>query len=482
MRRRVLGIVLAVVIAGSVGASVPVAGSVSNLAIESATLSIADPAPGERLTVSVSIANYDSSDAYEVTDVYIRDAGRAREHARVENVGTIRPGGQLTVPLSLSFDEVGTRSLTVYARVENETGAHRSVSYPLTVEIEDPDDAVLAFSDVDPVAGQAEQVNVTVSNGEDRPLTNVQLELAGEAEVTNAERVTAALQAGTQAVHDFEVTFADPGTKTLTGTLTYKTADGVTRAIERTVTVGVDPATVDPGLQVTPVESAGRPALSVSLTEYGNAELRDVEVRVVQDGTVLARALAPDVPAEGTRTVTLDGTDIEGGDLTVLATYTAAGSEQSSRTTLTYTPVEAARIVLSGVEASREGSTVTLRGDAANVGSGDLRSVQVAVEPTDGVVPVSPYRDYFIGEIEASEFGTFELTANVSSGATVPARITYVADGERRTQHTQIDVADALREGEETGGGGTGGLALVPIAVAGLLGALLGAGLYRWRT
>ena len=484
MRHRLLaGGVSLLLILSTIAVAVPVTGSISNLAIESATLSVEDPAPGEQFSVSVTIANHDTAEAVEVTDVYIRDAGSANTHVRVEDVGTIRPGGTLSVPLSLMFDDAGTKDLRVHTRVENDSGESRSITYPLTIDVEPPDNAILAVDDVDAVAGQEEHVNVTVSNGDDRPLSNVRLELAGDAYVDNAERVTASLEAGTQVVHNYDVTFPEPGAQSMTGTITYKTADGMARSLNRSVTLDVEPARVDPELTVTPIESESGPALEVSLTEYGNAELRDIEVRALQNGTVVARTLLEDVPAEETRTATLDGTNLGAGNISVVASYTATGTKRTIQATRLYQPTASASVVLSGVEATRDGSIVTLRGDAANVGSSDVESVLVAIEPAAGVTSTSPNRDYFIGGIEASEFGTFELTANVTDATgTVPVRVTYSADGERFSQVAPVELDGAAAQTGTEEESTRDRIGLLEVAIVGFVVVLLGAALYRWRT
>ncbi|WP_071932826.1 COG1361 family protein [Halodesulfurarchaeum formicicum] len=481
--RSVTGLLTLVLIIAAVTVAVPASGSISNLAIESATPTVEDPAPGERFSVSVTIANYDDMAAFEVTDVYIRDAGRANEHARVEDVGTVRPGGSLTVPISLSFEDSGTRDLRVHTRVENESGDHRSVSYPLTIDVEPPDEAVLRIDDIDAVAGQEEQVNVTVSNGEDRPLSNVRLELGGDAIVDNAERVTASLGAGTQAVHRYDLTFAESGSQTVTGTVTYRTADGQTRSVDRSMTVDVEPARTDPELTLTPIQSPDGPALEATLVQYGNAELRDVELRAVRNGRILARSVLDDVPATESRTATFDGATLGSGNLTVVASYTASGTDRTIEASRDYQPTDTAAITLSGVEVTREGTIVTLRGDAANVGSNDLESVRVAVEPAAGVSPSSPSRDYFIGGIEASEFGTFELTANVTDSAgSVPIRVAYSAGGEQFETREFVELDDGAGDSDAEDQSGTGGLGLLRLGIVGLVGALIGAALYRWRT
>lgn len=101
---------------------------------------------------------------------------------------------------------------------------------------------------------------------------------------------------------------------------------------------------------------------------------------------------------------------------------------------------------------------------------------------------------HFIGQIQTSEFDTFELTADVSPDTeNVPIRIDYSVDGERYTQTVDVDVsgpqaasaASVGQGGEGNGpegpdGGSGGGLPVLPIALAlAVLGGLFL--LYRWR-
>lgn len=476
----VVGIVVLLGLAAIVVA-IPASGAITHLAIESATPSVQDPAPGETITVSVTVANRESGTGpVDVTDIYIRNAGSASEHARVEDMGTILAGESLSVPIRLSFDELGTKRLTVHARVEDDNSTHRTVTYPLTVDVQQPDEAMLSFDDLDPVAGEAASLTVSLANGAEGPISNARLELGGDASVENPERVTAAIEAGTQTSHTYEVTFPETGIQTLEGTLSYTTAAGMDREISRTVTVDVEPTKIDPELIATATISNGTPGIRVSLSEYGNTELRDVEVLALVDGAVRTRSTLPDVPAAETQTTILDGNSVGPGDVTVQAQYTAAGTEHNTSTRLQYAPTDTTSVVLSGVDLTREAGTVIIDGDTANLGSMDVHSVLVEVVDSADVDPVAPNRDYFVGGIQKSEFGTFELTANVSDGIeSVPIRVSYSADGERHSHVSPVAVDRATFDAQ-SGDGTDGGLPLIPITIGGALVVLLGAALYRW--
>jgi hypothetical protein len=133
-------------------------------------------------------------------------------------------------------------------------------------------------------------------------------------------------------------------------------------------------------------------------------------------------------------------------------------------------------------------------GDAANVGGTDAQSVLVSVDETDNVRPVSPSGDYYLGTIEAGEFSTFELTAEVGSEAdSIPVEVTYIVDTDQvtTTQQVPIEVTSNARTGESgdesTDGNDSGkessdGIPSMAIGAGiALLVAIIGFGLYRRR-
>lgn len=480
MSRQAIAVVGLVLLSVVAGVAIPAAAANADVAIESVELSVDQPAPGESFTLTTTIANLESSAGpVEVTDVYVRQAGSASDLARIEDVGSIQRGGTRSIPLTVSIDEPGEKRLVVNAVLRDESGEFHSVSYPLYVDVQEPDEAVISFAGLDSVAGEESQVDVTVSNGDDGPLSNVRLELAGEADVENPERVSASIQPGTQTTHTFAATFDEPGSREVTARLTYKTSEGVTRTVTRNVTADVEPANLDPQLTARATTANGSSVVRATLSEFGNVELRDVQLRAVVDGETVARTRLADVPAGGSQAATLDGSSIPAGEVTVVAAYTAAGEEQTSRTTLSYSPAPATQMTLTGVDATRNGDVVTVSGDAANVGSLDASSVVVGVVPGDGVTPVNPNKEYFVGAVESSEFATFQLTANVSSSVDeIPIRIEYTVDGERLSRVTAVDVSDAAASGDGQSSSSAPGFSLL-LGALGVLLAVALAGAYR---
>lgn len=490
MTRTVPLAIAAILVVGSIAVGASVAGSApTDVSIRSANASIDQPAPGETFTVTTEVANpQGNGKAVAVTDVYIRKTDSATEYARAEDVGAISPGESIRVPLPVRIDERGEKRLTVHAIGRTENGSPSHARFPLYVDVSEPDDVVLSVADpdeVDPVAGEETEMNVTVSNGGSGAISNARLEVGGDARVENAERVAATVESGAQVTYTYRVTYPDSGTGTLDATLAYDVAGGTTRTANRTITTEVEPATVDADLTTSIGVENGSTVIEATLAEYGNAELRDVRLRAVADGGTVERALLEDVPAEESRTAVLPGDDVPPGEVSIEADYTAAGERRTTSETMRYAPQSASNVVLSGLEFDREESTLVVSGDAANVGSGDARSVRVEVVGAEGVRPVPPNREYFIGAIDASEFGTFELTANASAGVeTLPIRVQYAVDGEEFSRIVEVDVGDPeaaeAADSEGSGSGGPPGIGLPALAAVALV-AAIGIGAVIWR-
>jgi hypothetical protein len=182
--------------------------------------------------------------------------------------------------------------------------------------------------------------------------------------------------------------------------------------------------------------------------------------------------------------------------MTVTLTYTA--NDDTYRTTESIDLGEREAVLgavrLTSVERARTAAGVRIEGDAANVGGTDVSSVLVRIPNTSAVTPTPPAADYFVGSIEASEFATFELTAETAGNVSrVPVEITYIAENERRTRTQLVDLGSATTgvTGGADGDGSTDGAAAttdgsgggVPAVIIGVVIAVLVAalGVVRWR-
>lgn len=332
-------VALLVVVSGS--GVVAVAAADPAIQLSSVTVTPDDPNTGEQVRIEATISNLDTSNTnVDVTDVYVRKTAPLEEFARVEDIGTVTPGGSLSVPISTAFETPGQKRLELNVVVRDESNTYHSYTYPIYIDVTEP--------------------------------------------------------------------------------------------------------TVRADLSATTSED-GSGTTEILVTNYGNTNLSDIEVTAVADGVVLDRNFLQELPPEASGTTTFDTEDVDADAVEFTANYTAAGEDHTTSLSVDVDEETqiAGQVRLTAIEWSRTGSGVMIQGDAANLGGTDADSVLVRVGDAPRVSPMSPSGEYFIGSIEASEFATFELTAQTENASSVPVEITYIVDNERVTTTQEVDLAGA---------------------------------------
>lgn len=407
-RRRLL--LASIVLLGGIAGAAMVVSAAGNVQIENVSVSPETPVTGETVTVETTIANLASSnETVEITDLYVRTSGDLDEHARIQDIGAIDPGGSVTVPVSTTFDSPGEKRLTVRAVTRGESGGYQRYEYPLYLDVEEP-----------------------------------------------------------------------------------------------SVRAGLSTSTPDNSTDRTAVE----------LTNYGNTDLTDVEIRATVDGDVVDRKFTFDVEPGSSETVRFHNGNVTANEVTFLARYDAAGERHTTEQVASVGESSGVpgEIHLTRLNVGPGAGGTTIQGEAVNLGSTDAGAVMLRVQDGASNGSGSASGEYFIGPIDGSEFATFEMTADIAEDReVVPVEVSYNVDGERRTKVQQIDV-DASQSGGPSAGpsqganepagpggagpggvsgpggmpagpggpGSSGGLPLVPMAIVGVL--LVGGFIwYRWR-
>ena len=472
MRR---GIVLGVVLLSLVGTVPGAVGSQTGVFVSDTETAPRSPTVGEAATITVALTNPTITD-YEVESVTLQTAdGEPLE--RREPDTTIDAESDGTVRLTRTFDEPGTRDLTVVIR-GTRGGVPVTVRADLTVEVDavGGPDAALVTSDA--VAGTETTVSVSFANPADERLRDVSVRLDGAFDANRSRYVLPSVAGGVSRTFDFGVTFAEPGERTVTAVIEYVTADGRPRELVREVAVEV----AEPRRRASVSARTGdgaRPPVVATVRNLGNVPLDDPLVVVRDESGVVGRATLDDLAAGESRTVAVNVSGVN-GSVTVGAAYTAAGTDGRAETTLEYT-TNPARISLTGVEASRSGDRVRLSGSASNVGMAPAESVLVSVVGEPGVEPTGPNPEFFVGRVGASEFVSFEVTADVAANRTeIPVRVTWIADGRRQSAVTTVTLdAQSTPAAEPTGGVPSTSVLVGAGAVGLLVVGLMGYGLYN---
>lgn len=444
MQRKSTAVVsIAILLIGSVvtGAIVTTAEAESeNVKIADITISPETPTPGEPFQVTAVIENLQGGgESVEITDVYIRDATGLPEYERVENLGTIGDGQSMEVPFELSVGE--SKNLRVHVVGRTDADELVKLSYPLYVNVEELDDVHLSMSTGEATAGGDTPVNVTVVNGGSQEISNVEIGLGSDSgTVTDARRVSASVGRSSERLYGYTITFGQPGNQTIEATASYETPAGYERTIRETITVEVDPLVDDTYLTARTETRGSENILVTRLTNFGNLPIEDVQIGVQDTGDMIDRSASPDIQPYSSTIVELNLSGVASDDGEVVASYTVGEHRQTITQPVTFEREPEAEIELTSVEVIRSGNTLTLRGDASNIGESYANGVLVSIIPSEGVKPISPSKKYFVGGIEASEFGTFELTARTTSNVSVvPVRVEYSDDGERISEVVDLD-------------------------------------------
>lgn len=383
----------------------------------------------------------------------------------------------MDVGLPATVNEPGWYQLRVYVYGETETNRGVRVTYPVTVQVVERQRPQVDADFEDGVVGSDSTVSVTVANGLATSVRNVQVELSGEhVQIDRQRRVASALGSEAEANYTFEVTPTQAGTQTLTARLTYTDGSGERRTVEETFRYSVERMERNVRLDVAAVRGE-TPGVEVTVVNLGNADVEDVAVTGESGEAGLSTALVDEVAPRATETVRLNVTNLAGAatELTVRAEYEVAGEQYETTRTLRGVFVPG-RVDLTGIEvAESDDGSVRIAGTASNVGTTRVEAVTVRVRPGDAAGPASPGAEYFVGSIDASDFASFTVNAQVDgeNETTIPLEVTYLVDGEERSQTVEATY-DPPETPEQRGPG-------FPLIGVGVVVVVAAGGVVLWR-
>jgi hypothetical protein len=478
--RHGVAVLACLVIVGSLPLSV--AGASVNASISTVDVSPSSPAPGETVTFDTTVRNLESSDApLEINDIAIRKSGGRgiTEYERVSDLGSISPGSTLEVPLTASFDSAGSKDLRVivYGR-DRGTGDNVELKYPVQLNVQERHPQMDITAD-DSVAGVESTGEVTVANGLDTQITNVEIVVEGDGvKMTNSRTVRSSVAENGSITAPFRFRPESAGEHSLTATISYTVDGDTTRSTTRTTVIDSDPLRNSVELDTTAVGSGTDRALRVAVSNGANAPLSDVMISATSENASFQRVLLENISASTTRQVRLNATmDEPRADVTVTANY-ELGTETEQMTTETTLRSVPGTIDLTGLDVIRQGGRLQISGSASNVGSTDADSVLVSVVNTESVTPATPNRDYFVGTVPASDFVSFDVYAQTTGNVTsVPLEVTYLVDDTRKRQTFDVDIdrmgASAQQAGQDDDSGGGDQNSMLPVFIAGGLALLV---------
>lgn len=347
----------------------------------------------------------------------------------------------------------------------------------------------MAPSDID--EGGDATLEVTVANARPSALRGVSVRVDADGlDVRNDQRVVGALEPGGERTFTFTAEGVDPGEKRVDVYVTFSDVNGSRHGAHRRRFVSFERASVshpDLAIGAGRVGPSGETTLNLTVANGLNRSIRSLALEVDPTGFDVAEPRrVRSAIASGTDVgLSFDVSNASAGRavVPVAITYTPADGERRTfeRTLeLTFQAVRnPARITLTELAVTRDSGDAVVRGSASNVGGSDAESVLVTVLDGEGVGPAEAESTFFVGEVPASDFTSFEVAAAVDANETVsiPLRVSYVTDGTRinRTQSVRYSPPSPGENAPERNE--QGGLPLVPIAVV----AVLGVAVLAWR-
>ncbi|MEA5408937.1 hypothetical protein VB773_16100 [Haloarculaceae archaeon H-GB2-1] len=448
------------------------------------TVSPGQPTPGEAVTVEATVQNLKgSSSVFHIDGISLRRG--TTEYARVEDVGTLSADSSLTVPLTVTFEEPGTKRLrvTVWGHTDGKSDS-QNLRYPVTINVAD-NHPRLDIDVNESVTDAESKGRVTIANGLDSKIQNVELSVDGKnVEVRNDRDVYAVLESGSEETTSF--TFRPQGTEphTLEATLRYTTDSGTTRTVNQTRRLEPESMADRVVLEATSNTDGDTVSASVLVRNQGNVPVENVTVRADSANATFRQGFAQSIQPGESKRVVLNATMSEDtATADVVATY-EAGDIDGRKTTSVELVQTPGTIGLTGLDVVREDGKLHISGSASNLGTTDADSVIVSVVKTDAVTPAYPNRQFFVGTVPASEFVSFDVYATASGDvSSVPLKVTYLVDDERRQRVIDVPLAeDSKSVKQQSTTTNSRSNILVPAAIGGVV--ILAVGgiiLYAWR-
>lgn len=300
-RRQTAAALLVVLVAVLSAVAVPVAADTFvSVSVDPAT---DDPVAEESFPIDVAVSNApDSDESYVVTELEVRE-GRNATSDEVETENSlserVRPGERRTLTIEPTLNETGERTVYVHVTLLGDVES-RHVVQPADVTVRDPaPDPKLQLAVSEAVAGAERTVNVTVANGHNASLRQLDVSVSTAADGVSfgaASRVRAVLGPQRTGTFSFPARVNDTGRHPVDVSVSY-THDGeretVSEAFTGDFTAPGNPGRVRlTGVSVTRTE--GTLALSGSASNVGGDAVSSVVVSVLDGDRVSPAQPQPD--------------------------------------------------------------------------------------------------------------------------------------------------------------------------------------------
>lgn len=316
----VVAVSLLLVVGGLAGVAAPAAADA--FVTMTTDVSTEDPVPDEAFTVTTTLANDDDSDdTYRITDLSVAEVSDRNydeddeELAVLDVSDSLDPGTERVYDFSVALEDTGEQTVYVHATLLDSRGDRKYIVQPVTVDVDRPDPQ-LELDVSDAVVGAERTVNVTVANGLDTSVSQIDVRVDSSADALafrTSGRVRATLAGGDTAAFAFPVKATEAGQFPIEVTLSY-TLEGDRRTVTRTFDADFSEPQNPGEIRLTGVSVTRGPGgvlqIAGSAANVGSTNVESVLVSVVDGDGVQAADPQPDYFVGG-----VEGSDFASFDL-----------------------------------------------------------------------------------------------------------------------------------------------------------------------
>ena len=421
----------------------------TNVSISSVTVSPSAPAPGETVTLTPVVKNLQSSQsAFEMEAIAVRTTGDTEgveELDRNYNLGSLSPGSSLEVSLVTKVNSPGVKNLRVivYGHPAGKPTQNTKLTYPVSFTVQDRDPQVDLRAN-DSIAGVSTSGTVTIANGLESELTNVEVSVSGTGvELLEDRGIVASLSPGETATVPVRLRPNSAGDHELTATVNYIIDGSTQRTVNQSATIQTSPSSEGAKLSVAEVGSGPERTLVVDVVNPSDHPIQNVLISGTSNNATFDESIISSVPSGESHQVRINTTVVQTpATARITARYSIGGSDRTSNTTVEMSS-DAGSVTLTGLDVTQDSGKLRISGSASNVGTSTVNSVIVSVRNTERVNPAFPNKEYFIGTVPSSDFVSFDVyTRTTGNVSTVPLTVSYSLDGEQFNREFAVETGE----------------------------------------
>lgn len=271
------------------------------------TLNETQPTTDSNFTLTTHVENVADGDG----DVLVESIEISRTPGGDDSLASDEPrkrlwsGSSLSNAQSLQLDDSGRHTLYVRVTLRHDDGEDYEVVQPVALTVYDPHPRMTVETE-STLPGSRTSLNLSLTNGLDEPIRNVEIRLRGEeVSVKDDRRSIAKLDGTSTQTFAFEVSGETEGTANLTADLEYVTANGTHRTVTRTLTPTFTAVSNPGAVNLTGISVARRGQtleITGSASNVGTTDVLGVTVGVesgtgVSPGQSTAEYFVGEVPA-----------------------------------------------------------------------------------------------------------------------------------------------------------------------------------------